>query len=345
VQQAQVEESMGMVKDVVGNESKRVNALHKQLAAELEEFQKKRRKERLSLDVDLREMKEDLGHQDKVLVSLRSSLEHVGKVLGLVLEGERIVSSLEVQDFMDRSSEHWLRVPGQSERKLLTPQGVEALRHALPAAPRDEAVELDPRRPMLLKDQYLPGAVQHNGHIYDRKDLLLLFDKLVHKAQQGLAKGPLMIPQIGSVAITAAQPSANGGLAVGQAAMSPSGGTTPGSFGSLGWKGTTQSDIPFGPSLSESSAAAALQVAMAKASRQRPGSQGQPQGTGSRGGAGGPLGETEAPVSSLAASKGASVLRLPVINPDARSKAPATARVAPSTTALLVKAAPPNSAR
>jgi len=113
-------------------------------------------------------------------------------------------------------------------------------------------------------------------------------------------------------------------------------------------KGPTHSDIPFGPSLSESSAAAALQAALAKASRQRPGSQGQPQGTGSRGGVGGQLGETEAPVTKLASSMlphGASVLRLPVINQDARSKAPATARVAPSSIGLLVKSAPPNSAR
>mmetsp|Transcript_39520 Transcript_39520/g.92958 ORF Transcript_39520/g.92958 Transcript_39520/m.92958 type:complete len:715 (-) Transcript_39520:30-2174(-) len=343
-QEVHFEAVLGDLKVVVGDEKKRIDAMHKVMAAEMDEIQKRRKKERLSMDVDLREMKKELSQQDSVIASMSSSLEHVGKVLHLVLEGERIVSSLELQDFLDRSSEYWLRAPGGPCRRAAPAvPGVEALPHRPTADLREESVELDPRKPTLVKDKYLPGPVQHNGSIYERRDLLVLFHKLVQKAQQGLAKGPLSNSQLLNTAasITAAQPSANGGLSVGQ--TSPRSTVTEAASFRKG-------DV-MGASLSESRATAALQAALiTTASRQRPGSQGQPQGTGSRGGMGGPLGETEAPPGVGAGKLHAGLLqqsiptlRLPVINDGRKAGNPASARVA--STASHSKTIHPKTAR
>merc|ERR1712190_215172 len=165
----------------------------------------------------------------------------------------------------------------------------------------------------LARAGYRPGQVTFSGHNFDRRDLLILHNRLLLKAQQQFSQGPeqptqpstqsplppksqsvtqlqrVSLPakgsqQAASVSEIAMQPGARGGTSAEQ--------ERPLSKGYPAGKGLDE----YWPSSRNS-----------PGGRQRPGSQGQPQAVGSRGTASGPLGETEPPPGAE------SPLRLPAI--------------------------------
>jgi len=193
----------------------------------------------------------------------------------LVLEGERLTSAMLIQDFTDRGAERWLSLPAELGRRPQMPQVAEGLeqqrqREGSWNRQHTELVPIDARKG-LVRSEYLPGQVSYQGVVYERKDFLLLHHKLLQRAHGALVKGPLG-DDGSNVASVAGQPGANGGIAVGQVPVN-------------GFLAKHEEE-------GEKSKSSSPAFRRSSASRQRPGSQGQPQAMGSRGTMSGPLGET-----------------------------------------------------
>lgn len=233
------------------------------------------------------------------------NVEFVSRIIGLVLEGSRITSAMFTQDFADRNGERWLSLPEELGRRPQPPQLAQSLHslerrgRASAEAASSELASIDWRRG-LAKGNYLPGQVAYQGVVYDRKDMLMLHNKLLDKAHAAFANGPTRpaaedITGIASsvddddavhVAISE-QPKANGGMSAGQGLTARGGGIHAISAD----EDLEDPKLPANLRRSSNS-----RYSSNPGSRQqRPGSQGQPQAQGSRGTMSGPLGETEPP--------------------------------------------------
>lgn len=338
------------------NETKRLDSIHVQLTQELDDAKKHRKRERQGNETGFREVKRDMAIQQEVVSSFHGSLAYLSRVLGLVLEGERVTSALHVQDFVDRLGERWLGRPEDSDRRAQAAHTADMLEKMPRRFPGDtdcisgnpsmfKLVPLDPRQG-LAKLGYVPGRISYGGSHYDRQDMLLLHSKLLQKAQTAFERGPPKDPALGPIKelasfMSTGQPSAIGG--------------TGGSTRILGRPKKTFGDGSGADDFSEdpksTAASTGTRQLSTHGSRQRPGSQGhrpgstgQPQGTGSRGAMFGSLGDTEPPpgdgyrpegLGSLAVeligrgSKGS--IRLPVIE----SLGSSTAREQPAATEAI----------
>eukprot|EP00927_Polykrikos_kofoidii_P032270 TRINITY_DN27547_c0_g1_i1.p1 TRINITY_DN27547_c0_g1~~TRINITY_DN27547_c0_g1_i1.p1 ORF type:complete len:672 (-),score=142.71 TRINITY_DN27547_c0_g1_i1:285-2300(-) len=302
--------------------SRRLDALHKELTSDIDEVVRRRKRERTTLDAEMKEHRREREAAREFGQMLRANVEFLGRIVRLVLEGERLTSAVLVQDFGDRRAERWLCMPADAGRRP-QPFSVESLADEPSAAYRQSSdpIPLDIRKG-LSYDYYAPGEIQFHGKSYQRRDLLLLHHKLLQKAEFAYDRGPwaehsgigaALAPGTAVAAAVAfdspsVQPGANGGAAAGRNAEK----------GKL--HGKLLSDY-FGQDSEDASAAG--RDTRDGLSRQRPGSQGQPQAVGSRGAMSGSLGETEPPMSaamgstSLRASLAtADPLRLPSIGGD-----------------------------
>jgi len=291
------------------SESRRIDAIHREILQDMDEIQKRRKKDRTGIELELKDTRRQIALEREVSQEVRINVEYLSRIIGLVLEGERLTSAMLVQDFADRSAEKWLSLPVELGRRPQMPQIAESLdqqRHREGwNRQRPELVPIDPRKG-LVKSEYLPGQVSYQGVVYERKDFLLLQHKLLQKAHGALVKGPLGDDD-SNVATVSGQPGASGGIAVGQVPVN-----------SIHTKVEEEDE-------KSKSKPSSPGFRRGGGSRQRPGSQGQPQAMGSRGTMSGPLGETTPPPPpSLLPSEphgersnrssGAAPLRLPAIN-------------------------------
>lgn len=299
------------IADDLQTEAKRFDSVHKQLTLDFDETKKRGKRERQAQESGMREVKRDMAIQQEVVSSFHASLAYLGRVLGLVLEGERVTSALHVQDYVDRLGERWLGRPEDLDRRAQPAYSAEMLEKMPRKFPGDvdhisgnpsmhKLVPIDPLKG-LAKVGYVPGRISYGGSHFDRQDMLLLHNRLLFKAHLVFEKGPPKDPALASLKEMAAntmptgQPSAIGG--------------TGGSHGYSKLTGRPKKTFGDGCSEDPSSTAASTaasfyprQPLSTHGSRQRPGSQGhrpgstgQPQGTGSRGTEHGTLGDTEPP--------------------------------------------------
>jgi len=285
----------------LANESRRIDALHRELRRDIDEMHMRRKTERTTLDSDLRDMKRDQSSNKDMCRALRTGVEYLGRLVGLVIESERLASAMLVQDFTDRSGEKWLGMPTDSSRTQQPSVSADDLleqrrggldgdhRHARPSP-----VSVDWRRGLLL-DTYLPGQVSFQGACYERRDILLLHDRLLQKALAAYQRGPLgeesvSLP-ISGAGTVAFQPGAHGVAAADKKAKLQAQPMLSAS------KVAELQELPkdFGQNAPvPPHSASSFSTDSRRSSRQRPGS----QGLGSRGAMLGPLGETE-PVREL----------------------------------------------
>mmetsp|Transcript_63989 Transcript_63989/g.208764 ORF Transcript_63989/g.208764 Transcript_63989/m.208764 type:complete len:659 (+) Transcript_63989:132-2108(+) len=314
------------------SESRRMDAIHKEILQDSDEQKKRRKKDRAGVELELNDMRRQVGIGEETAKEVRINVEFLSRIIGLVLEGERLSSAMFVQDFADKSAERWLSLPSEQGRRATAPLSVEALeqqRHREAFRKGGDLVAIDWRKGLVTSD-YLPGQVAYQGIAYERRDLMLLHHKLLHKAHSALMKGPSSEkvgsgpsvagaigsglagasaaaaaattsvlgppqPQLSQSAGPTMQPSARGGIAAGQVVQSA---RAPG-------KGSPE-DLA-----EDASKYSGMQQG---SNRQRPGSQGQPQAMGSRGSMSGPLGDT-----SPLEGRGSVGMRLPSINGDSSS--------------------------
>lgn len=302
--------------------SNRISATQRELAQDIEDLGKKRKKDRNAFDGELRDMKRDVSIQQEIVSSFHGSLAHFGRLMGLTLESQKIVSAMHVQDYADRCSERWLGLPidlGRRAAPAHTADMVDKLpcRSGLEPSSRNAGnptmhnlVPIDTKKG-LLKVEYLPGPIAYGGKQYDRKDFVVLLDRLLQRAHSAFEKGP---PKDPSAALSAAhllpavpsQPGARGGDAA--LAQAVSHGHSPARPRKLA------EGLPDDDSEDPKSTAASSNMhrySSQNGSRQRPGSRDQPQGTGSRGTMFGSLGETSPPDSAMALPHGVTPHSLP----------------------------------
>jgi len=338
------------------SESRRIDAIAKELAQDMDELIARRKKDRVDIEADHHQLRLDFGAEKENLTSTRNSVDFLSKVCGLMIEGSRVGCALQIQDFADRSQERWVTMPNEKAAAPAQPFKASELEKQRQKKEdigfRDSQELLTDVRKGLARGGYQPGQIPFSGRNFDRRDLLILQNRLLHKAQQAYAHGPehpvpesnsaitqsasrtaSMQPKSGSFATkgisdkiqpgdveVAMQPSANGGISAEPLSLSakkyPIGGVK-----------DIDSESPKPPQpASHSPGALTEQRARQRpgsqgqsGSRQRPGSQGQPQAVGSRGTASGPLGETEPPPGYE------SPLRLPPISARGTEGAPKAA--------------------
>lgn len=303
--------------DDLVSQSNRLDSIHKNLTQELEEVKSRRKKERQAYEAHVQETKHDMRIQQEVVGSFNGSLGYLSRIVGLVLESERVTSALHVQDYVDRSGERWLGRPEDLDHHAQQPHTAEMLEKVPRRYPGDidrisgnpsmhQLVSVDPQRGF-AKMAYVPGRVAYGGLHYDRQDMLLLQNKLLQKAYAAFEKGPnkdASLRFLKEYAHHAGQPSAVGG--------------TGGSHGSsvrmlkkTFGDGLGTNDFSEDPRSTAASTGTQFHSSAAvygkrpgckegrpgsKDQGHRPGSTGQPQGTGSRGTMFGALGETEPPL-------------------------------------------------
>lgn len=183
------------VSDELKNESQRIDVLNRELSKDIEDVQQRRLKDLLDLQEQMEASRLAAPQMDS-LTELRSDLESVVRLLGIVLDSERVVSALQVQDYADRCGERWLCAPSDQSRAPQPPLSVEDLENqrltaslkdtsgskALGAHGQEELVPVDPKKGLPCSG-YTPGRIAFNGGEHDRRELLILYHRLWHKAQ------------------------------------------------------------------------------------------------------------------------------------------------------------------
>mmetsp|Transcript_20188 Transcript_20188/g.35928 ORF Transcript_20188/g.35928 Transcript_20188/m.35928 type:complete len:694 (-) Transcript_20188:116-2197(-) len=311
-------------------ESRRIDNLARELAQDIDDLAAKRKKDRVNFEVDHHQLRMDLGAEKENLHSTRNSIESLTKLVGLIIEGSRVGCALQIQDYADRSQERWLTSPSDKPTAPAQPYKASELEKQRQKKEdigfHDSQELVTELRKGLARGGYHPGQVPFGGRNFDRRDLLILHNRLLHKAQQGFAQGQhehsdeaktekaqnhgrvnsATHPKSGSFAAkgvavsqlqhvdveVAMQPSANGGISA--EPISAKGYPA-------GRAKDVESESPKPPLPASQSPSAPQGVRQRpgsqgqSGSRQRPGSQGQPQAVGSRGTLTGTLGETEPP--------------------------------------------------
>eukprot|EP00933_Yihiella_yeosuensis_P043610 TRINITY_DN3849_c0_g1_i2.p1 TRINITY_DN3849_c0_g1~~TRINITY_DN3849_c0_g1_i2.p1 ORF type:complete len:650 (+),score=125.64 TRINITY_DN3849_c0_g1_i2:243-2192(+) len=306
------DKTVKILDDKLDRESRRIDALHRELSQDIEEMHTSRKKDRVVLDCEVQQVRQEIDADRTLNTKLRSSVEYLSRLFGLTLEASRVATSLQIQDYADRSSERWLSVPRDhlGPAQPLKPQELEKRRQRreeLGFKASEDVVKDREVRGGLCRGGYQPGRVPYGGQTFDRQDLLILLNRLLIKASTSFNNGPppeatkppgglatskpaakqiqrtpVQESESDEAFAVAMQPAARGGESAEQVQEDPKLGYTP--------KDKVNSESPgqtpplYGKSPPTSSGA-----------RQRPGSQGQPQAIGSRGTALGPLGETEPP--------------------------------------------------
>jgi len=227
---AQTGKRIGGLDTRVAEASAKAGSLAAEAREELEELNRRRKRDKTSSDNELKALKKRLGgvfdNSDMVL----RGLEHIYGVLQTVLQGELMQCSMERQDSIDRKrialmgvkdDEAVLARSCQLEPQRARPECRQKAVTAYPASARGAAssstarggdppgkrqepvVKVDNRclscsgqAPMVLSAfkmaclQYTPSPVEHDGERLDRDDLLQQRHALLQSAHASLAEGP-----------------------------------------------------------------------------------------------------------------------------------------------------------
>jgi len=276
----------------------RIDALHRELTTDISETSDRGKKDRVYLDQNLQRMERDAQTVQEVSESACVKLEHLSKVLALVLEGEKMAGALHLQEFVDRCSECWLAAPSDAKRKppvSHTARSLEKLKPNYETLGRGFAgedmtslVPLDGKNG-LAKLEYLPGRINYGGTEFDRRGFLLMHHQMLTKARSFLDHGfgqirvpppnvhasrPAHADDDEAVQITL-QPGAKGGQSASGPAERPTGLPNSGVL----------SDAPkeLKPKHIACGTSGTGAVAQGSSGAQRPGSRTQPQAMGSSG--------------------------------------------------------------
>lgn len=312
------------IAEALEKETRRIDALHRELVEDIEEIQRRRKKDRISLEEGVQDARREVAMEQALSLETRGKLEFLSRIIGLMLEGERVVGALCMQDFADRGCERWLAPKSDMGRGPAPPQSAETLEQLLQrqnwrqdtgwnTLQSDGSMQLLDARKGFALGGYTPGRISFGGTLFDRQEILLMHHKLLQKAHGAFVAGPpgeaalaldgkrgrhSSVPA-SALPVSTAQFTVKGSVSAKEAPW----GARDERDGTLDEKTDNQKVQP----LKQGSADGGSH------SRGRPGSQDQPQALGSRGGALGPLGETEPPWQAVSLGAAAPV-KLPRIS-------------------------------
>eukprot|EP00747_Dinoflagellata_sp_TGD_P103440 gnl/TRDRNA2_/TRDRNA2_168962_c1_seq1.p1 gnl/TRDRNA2_/TRDRNA2_168962_c1~~gnl/TRDRNA2_/TRDRNA2_168962_c1_seq1.p1 ORF type:complete len:621 (+),score=149.40 gnl/TRDRNA2_/TRDRNA2_168962_c1_seq1:58-1920(+) len=188
---------------------------------EIEDLNKRRKRDKNSVDNELKALKKRLGgvfdNSDAVL----RGIEHIYRVIQIIMDAEFMQSSLELQDFVDRKKIALMGYKDEKERFRAdaAQPAPEARAKSAPGGPKPQSArgrgvfaERNPQEPVVKVDtrclscsgqsplvmssfkmaclQYMPSPVEHEGRIHPRDNLLQQRNHLLQRARDELAEGP-----------------------------------------------------------------------------------------------------------------------------------------------------------
>jgi len=209
----------------------KATALAAEAREEVEELNRRRKRDKTSSDNELKALKKRLGgvfdNSDAVL----KGIEHLYDVIHMILEGELIGSSLEMQDVIDRKKIALMGVKDdeaqmartyQSEPQQPRPEcrattapgsartGRGGRSQTASANPQEPVVRVNTKclscsgqAPLVLSAfkmaclQYAPSPVEHDGKHQDRQDLLNRRHGLLQRCRSALNAGPAATAGVG----------------------------------------------------------------------------------------------------------------------------------------------------
>merc|ERR1719235_1079373 len=86
----------------VAESTVQTESLVKEVRADMEELNRKRKRDKTSGDIEMNGLKKRLGDVFENSDAVLKGMEHLWAVLSMVLEGERVQNALELQDAIDR---------------------------------------------------------------------------------------------------------------------------------------------------------------------------------------------------------------------------------------------------
>merc|ERR1719265_2771505 len=88
--------------DRVAESTVQTESLVKEVRADMEELNRKRKRDKTSVDIECKGLKKRLGDVFENSDAVLKGMEHLWQVLSLILEGERVQNALELSDANDR---------------------------------------------------------------------------------------------------------------------------------------------------------------------------------------------------------------------------------------------------
>merc|ERR1719191_1160453 len=86
----------------VAESTKTTESLVKEVRADMEELNRKRKRDKTAVDIECKGLKKRLGDVFESSDAVLKGMEHLWAVLSMLLEGERVQNALELQDAVDR---------------------------------------------------------------------------------------------------------------------------------------------------------------------------------------------------------------------------------------------------
>jgi len=178
-----VQDFVGQTQNIIQNlggsievNTKQVEALIREMRTDLEAVDGKRRKDKQGLEEEFYILQANSNTTQESTEAVLSGLEHLTSIIGMMLQGEKISMSMDLQDFLERQDTPYVGVRDQ-------------------VINRNESVRQTPRRggldpAWLYRMTYQPKAIKFQGMTLERPQLLALREKFVHSAQEILQNGP-----------------------------------------------------------------------------------------------------------------------------------------------------------
>lgn len=194
---------------------------------EIEELNRRRKRDKTSADNELKALKKRLGRVFDNSDAVMGGIDHLYKVMLLMLESDFMQCSLELQDAVDRKrialmgakeDETVFTRSHQMEPQRPRPEHRSKSLPIVPSnfkrrnAPNTAPVTRNPQEPVVRVDnrclscsgqaplvlsafkmaclQYMPSPVEHNGKHHDRNELLDIRYEVLSEAKDALQKGP-----------------------------------------------------------------------------------------------------------------------------------------------------------
>jgi len=212
----------------VAESTVQTESLVKEVRADMEELNRKRKRDKTSVDIEMKNLKKRLGDVFENSDAVLKGMENLWKVLTMILEGERVQNALELQDSLDRKRIALMGVkddelslnrsygttpqqPRPEVRQLRTsgtsasPRATTAPSGAKPKTGKQNQpiVKIDNRclscsgqAPLVMAAfkmaclQYQPSKVEYQEQAYDRQELLQHRHTLLSNAAYALRTGP-----------------------------------------------------------------------------------------------------------------------------------------------------------
>mmetsp|Transcript_26964 Transcript_26964/g.48748 ORF Transcript_26964/g.48748 Transcript_26964/m.48748 type:complete len:616 (+) Transcript_26964:88-1935(+) len=168
----QTEESMNTLDEALQASGRTLEAAMKEVRLDIEGLDARRKRDKLGLEDSIDLLDKQVSGSVDTADQLLKSLEHMSGVIGMSLQGQRMVVALSVQDYIDRKDQ--------------TLVGIKKHDGKIKGGKQATKLDLDD----LIRMTYRPLSISFQGSNFERPQALALCEKLIHAGQEALSKGP-----------------------------------------------------------------------------------------------------------------------------------------------------------